>query len=206
MFDRLISGVVSVALAFLVWLYARSRDQEITRQRADPGARRSAGARRRSIPARGERPRLRAGVVHRSAVAHARTARDDPDGASWPSASRPPSRRTGTARAGFSTPSASWPPTCTRRAACAAQIAEGMNRVPVTLRRIVERRLPVRVDHGLHDRLLQCQAEPADGARPRPAGRARPGVGHCHPAVHPAGRRAGQRPAGSRRSAARPIW
>ena len=36
-----------------------------------------------------------------------------------------------------------------------------MNRVPVTLRRIVERRLPVRVDHGLHDRLLQCQAEPA---------------------------------------------
>jgi hypothetical protein len=36
-----------------------------------------------------------------------------------------------------------------------------MNRVPVTLRRIVERRLPVRIDHGLHDRLLQCQAEPA---------------------------------------------
>jgi len=42
-----------------------------------------------------------------------------------------------------------------------AQISEGMNRVPVTLRRMVERRLPVRVDHGLHDRLLQCQVEPA---------------------------------------------
>src|SRR5207248_8311509 len=41
-----------------------------------------------------------------------------------------------------------------------AQVAEGLNRFPVTLRRIVERRLPVRVDHGLHDRLLHCQAEP----------------------------------------------
>src|SRR3954452_17748214 len=28
MFDRLVSVVVSVALSFLVWLYARSRDQE----------------------------------------------------------------------------------------------------------------------------------------------------------------------------------
>ncbi|HEX4592263.1 MAG TPA: hypothetical protein VH120_20175, partial [Gemmataceae bacterium] len=28
MFDRLISASVSIALAFLVWLYARSRDQE----------------------------------------------------------------------------------------------------------------------------------------------------------------------------------
>src|SRR6059058_3419863 len=28
MLDRLVSALVSVALAFLVWLYARSRDQE----------------------------------------------------------------------------------------------------------------------------------------------------------------------------------
>src|SRR2546421_12891383 len=29
MFDRLTSAAVSVVLAFLVWLYARSRDQEV---------------------------------------------------------------------------------------------------------------------------------------------------------------------------------
>lgn len=42
-----------------------------------------------------------------------------------------------------------------------ATLMEGQNRVPVTLRKIVERRLPVRLDHALHDRLMNCQIEPA---------------------------------------------
>jgi hypothetical protein len=42
-----------------------------------------------------------------------------------------------------------------------ATVVEGQNRVPVALRRLVERRLPVRVEHALTDRLLHCRADPA---------------------------------------------
>src|SRR5262249_43991395 len=40
-------------------------------------------------------------------------------------------------------------------------IVEGRNRIPVTLYRIVERRLPVRLDQSLEDRVSQVKLEPA---------------------------------------------
>jgi hypothetical protein len=39
-------------------------------------------------------------------------------------------------------------------------VVEGRNRVPVTLHRLVERRLPVRVDHAADDRFGEVKAEP----------------------------------------------
>jgi hypothetical protein len=42
-----------------------------------------------------------------------------------------------------------------------ATVAEGQNRLPIVLRKLVERSLPVRLDHNLDDRLGACQMEPA---------------------------------------------
>ncbi len=40
-------------------------------------------------------------------------------------------------------------------------LIEGRNRIPVTLRRVVERRLPIRFDHAADDRLGRAAVEPA---------------------------------------------
>jgi hypothetical protein len=42
-----------------------------------------------------------------------------------------------------------------------ALVVEGRNRVPVTLHRLVERRLPVRFEHSTEDRIAQVTVEPA---------------------------------------------
>jgi hypothetical protein len=42
-----------------------------------------------------------------------------------------------------------------------ALVAEGANRIPVTVRRLAERTLPVQLDHALGDRLGGCVIEPA---------------------------------------------
>jgi hypothetical protein len=160
MFDRFISIVVSVALAFLVWLYARSRDQEtldnvpipvrVTLPERDKGQYLLEVNGPGYVPASFTGPPSRIhelrDMLQRGALSVQVTATVPPD---W----HGEGRVLDTVR--ITTPDLR-PPAGVR-----GQIAEGMNRVPVTLRRIVERRLPVRVDHGLHDRLLQCQAEPA---------------------------------------------
>lgn len=160
MFDRLISGLVSVSLAFLVWLYARSRDQETIDNVPIPVRvalpERDVGQYLLEVNGPGYVPASFTGppsrmhelreMIQRGELAVQVTATIPPD---WHGEGRIlDSIRVGTADLR--------PPGGVR-----AQVAEGMNRVPVTLRRIVERRLPVHVDHDLHDRLLQCQAEPA---------------------------------------------
>jgi hypothetical protein len=159
MFDRVISGFVSVALAFLVWLYARSRDQETLDNVPIPVRvslpDRDAGQYLLEVNGPGYVPASFTGppsrmhelrdMIQRGTLAVRVTASVPPD---W----HGEGRILDTVRV---TAADLHPPGGVR-----SQIAEGMNRVPVTLRRIVERQLPVRVDHGLHDRLLQCQADP----------------------------------------------
>jgi hypothetical protein len=159
MFDRLISVLVSVALAFLVWLYARSRDQETLDNIPIPVRvslpERDAGQYLLEVNGPGYVPASFTGppsrihelrdMLQKGELSIQVTATVPPD---WHGEGRIlDTVRVVTADL--------HPPAGVR-----GQIAEGMNRVPVTMRRIVERRLPVRVDHGLHDRLLQCQAEP----------------------------------------------
>jgi hypothetical protein len=160
MFDRIVSVVVSIALAFLVWLYARSRDQETMDNVPIPVhvrlPERDAGQFLLEVNGPGHVPASFTGppsrmhelreMIQRGELAVEVTASVPPD---W----HGEGRVLDTIRVATSD---LHPP-----AGIHAQIAEGMSRVPVTLRRIVERRLPVRVDHGMHDRLLQCQAEPA---------------------------------------------
>ena len=160
MLDRVISLVVSVALAFLVWLYARSRDQEtldsvpVPVQLALPPG--EAGQYLLDVAGPGYVPATFTGppsrihevrdLLQRGAMSVALTVTIPPD---W----RGEGRILDTVRI---TTADLHPPPGVR-----AQVVEGLNRIPVTLRRIVERRLPVRVDHGFHDRLLHSQAEPA---------------------------------------------
>jgi hypothetical protein len=159
MLDRLISVLVSISLAFLVWLYARSRDQETLDNIPIPVRvslpERDAGQYLLDVNGPGYVPASFTGppsrihelreMLQRGELAIQVTATVPPD---WHGEGRIlDTVRVVTADL--------HPPGGVR-----GQIAEGMNRVPVTLRRIVERRLPVRVDHGLHDRLLQCQTEP----------------------------------------------
>ena len=160
MFDRLISVVVSVALAFLVWLYARSRDQEtidnvpipvrVALPEPDVGQYslevNGPGYVSASFSGPPSRMHELREMIQRGEMAVRVTATVPPD---WHGEGRIlDTVRVITADL--------HPPGGVR-----AQVTEGMNRVPVTLRRIVERRLPIHVDHGLHDRLLHCDTEPA---------------------------------------------
>jgi hypothetical protein len=159
MFDRLISVLVSVALAFLVWLYARSRDQETLDNIPIPVhvslPERDAGQYLLEVNGPGYVPASFTGPPSR--IHELREMLQKGELAIQVAATVPPDwhgegRILDTVRV---VTADLHPPAGVR-----GQIAEGMNRVPVTMRRVVERRLPVRVDHGLHDRLLQCQAEP----------------------------------------------
>jgi hypothetical protein len=160
MFDRLISLLVSVALAILVWLYARTRDPETldsvpvpVQVSLPPG---EAGQYQLEVNGPGYVPASFTGPPSRIHELRDQLRRGEmgvnlkvtipPD---W----RGEGRILDTIRV---TTADLHPPPGIR-----AQVVEGLNRIPVTLRKIVERRLPVRVDHGLHDRLLDCTAEPA---------------------------------------------
>src|SRR5262245_46356322 len=157
MFDRLVSLLVSVSLAFLVWLYARSRDQEtldsvpvpvrVSLPEGEAGRFllevNGPGYVPASFTGPPSRMRELRGMVRRGELAVAVTLTVPTD---WPAEGR----ILDTVRVAATDLR---PPPGVR-----AQVVEGLNRIPVTIRRIVERRLPVRVDHGLHDRLLHCQA------------------------------------------------
>lgn len=160
MTDRLVSGLVSIVLAFLVWLYARSRDQEtldnvpvpvrVTLSDSD------AGQYVLEVNGPGYIPASFSGTPSRMHELREMLQRGELTisvVASVPADWRTEGRILDTVRV---VTSDLHPPPGIR-----GQIAEGLNRIPVTIRRIVERRLPVRVDHGLHDRTLQCQTEPA---------------------------------------------
>src|SRR3954449_9710228 len=153
MFDRLVSVLVSLALAFLVWLYARSRDQETLDNVPIPVRvslpDRDAGQYLLEVNGPGYVPASFTGPPSRMHELRSMLQRGELD--VQVTATVPPDwhgegRILDTVRVAAA---ALRPPAGVR-----PQVAEGMNRVPVTLRPIGDRRLPGRVDHGLHDRLL----------------------------------------------------
>ena len=160
MLDRLVSAVAAVGMASLLWLYARSRDQELLDNVAIPvqialAAGQSdhynlevigpaqvpvsfAGPPSRLRELRGllQRGELRVDVTlavpeaHQNEPHYNDTVRIDADDIHPPSGVTP-------------------------------ILVEGRNRIAVTLHRLTERRLPVRFDHPADDQISQALVEPA---------------------------------------------
>ncbi len=160
MLDRLICSTVSLALAVLVWLYARYREQEsldnvpipvrvrLPERDAANYRLEVTGPSQIAASFAGPPSRLRElrGQIQRGEMVVTATATPPVD---WPAEARV----VDTVRVSASD---LHPPPGVR-----AVVAEAQGRIPVTLRRIVERRLPVRLDHALHGRLAQCEIEPS---------------------------------------------
>lgn len=160
MMDRLISASIALVLGFLVWLYARSRDEEmldnvpipvnitLAAAQADQYDLQITGSSQVTAAFAGPPVRMRElrGLLQRGGLRVAVTFAVPPDRLSE-------SRFLDTVRidAGDIHP----PP------GVRATVVEGRNRIPVTLRRLVERRLPVRLDTALEERISQIVVEPA---------------------------------------------
>jgi hypothetical protein len=160
MIDRFISSLVALSLAFLVWLYARSRDQEMLDNvpipveillapgQADnydlevtgpcqiPASFTGPPSRIRELRGWLQRGEMRVSVVL--------TVPEDRQADSF---------FLDTVRVDASD---LHPPPGVQ-----SLVVEERNRVPVTLRRLVERRLPVRLDHASEERVGQVIVEPA---------------------------------------------
>jgi hypothetical protein len=160
MFDRLITSLVALSLAFLVWLYMRSRDQEMLDNVAVPVQIVLAAGQGEAyelemtgpsqVPVsftgppsriRELRALLQRGELHVETIL---TVPDDRLGESY---------YLDTVRVEASD---IHPP-----AGVTPFIIEGRNRIPVTLHRLVERRLPVRFEHTGEARIAQVTLEPA---------------------------------------------
>lgn len=159
MLDRLLTLVVSVLLAFLVWLYARSRDQDTLDNvpipvhiTLDPGQAEQYDleihgptqvpfsfmgppSRVREARARLQHGELR--VIHTLSV---------------PENRRQEARYADTVRVQSRDLHA--PP------GVKPTVVEGQNQIRVTLHRLVERRLPVRLEHSAEGRVTQVVVEP----------------------------------------------
>jgi len=159
-YDRSISAGVAVVLGFLVWLYARSRDQEMLDNvqipvqlglapgQADSYDIEVTGPAQIAASFTGPPSRmreLRSLIQHGELLVQATM--------TIPVDRRAEARYLDTVR--IDAADIHVPP------GVKAIVAEGRNRIPVTLRRLVERRLPVRVDCGQEDQLTQVTAEPA---------------------------------------------
>jgi hypothetical protein len=158
--DRFLSLAVAVCLAFLVWLYARSRDQEtldnvpvpvavsLAPRDAELFALEVNGPSQVNVSFTGPPSRLRElrAMLRRGEMTVPVILPLRP-------ASPEEGRYLDTVRV---IAEDIHPPAGVR-----AMIAEGTNRIPVTVRRLVERTVPVRLDHGLGDRLGGCVIEPA---------------------------------------------
>jgi hypothetical protein len=146
MFDRIISTLVALSLAILVWLYARSRDQELLdnvplpvnitlcSQQADHFSLEvgSAGQVLASFSGPPARMRELGGLLQRNELRVESTM-------VVPDERLNESRYSDTVI--IDSNDVHVPPGVT------VSMVEGRNRVPVTLHRLVERRLPVRFDH-----------------------------------------------------------
>jgi hypothetical protein len=160
MLDRTISVLVALSLALLVWLYARSRDQEVLDSVPVPvqitlaphqaehyslelGAEATVPVTFTGTPARIRE--LRA-VLQRNELSVAVTVTVPPD-------------RQGEARYAdtvhIQARDIHAPP------GVSVQVPEGRNLIPITLHRLVERRLPVRFDHGPEEPPGPILLEPA---------------------------------------------
>lgn len=160
MIDRLITLLISVALAFLVWLYASSRDQENLDNVPIP-------VRISLTPAQVDHYDLEVNGPSQVAV----------------SFSGPPSRMRelrGLLQRGLLTVDVQLavpeerqtegryldtvlvtPADMRTPPGVSAVVVEGRNRIPVTLRRLVERRLPVRLDCPTDDRIARVTLDPS---------------------------------------------
>jgi hypothetical protein len=160
MLDRTLSFLVAVSLALLVWLYARSRDQEVldsvpvpvqislTPHQAEHYSLELGGDAVVPVTFTGPPARIRElrGVLQRNELSVAVTL-------------TVPAERQSEAR---------YADTVTVQArdihappGVAVLVPEGRNRIPVTLHRIVEKRLPVRFDHGAEEPTGPLLIEPA---------------------------------------------
>lgn len=160
MFDRLITSLIALSLALLAWLYLRSRDKEMldsvpipVQIALAPGLAEQYdlevnGPSQVPVSFTGPPSRVRElrGVLQRGEL-HVEVT------LSVPEERRDEARYVETVRidAGDVHP----PPGVT------PLIVEGRNRIPVTLSRIVERRLPVRFEHPPDDGVAKVVVEPA---------------------------------------------
>jgi hypothetical protein len=160
MMDRIFSAVVALSLALLVWLYARSRDQEIldnvpvpvqvvqATAQADNYSLEVGGNGQVLVSFTGPPIRIRElrGILQRGELHIDLTY-------TVPEEHLNEGRVADTLRVESSDVHA--PP------GVSAMPVEGRNRVPVTLHRVVERRLPVRVDCGPYAPAMSVEVEPA---------------------------------------------
>jgi len=160
MLDRLFSLVVAVTLGLLVWVYARSRDQEIldnipvpvtvtsTPALAEQYALEVSGTPQVLVSFSGSPQRIRElrGVLQRNELQVTLTA------------AVPPERQNEPRVADTLVVTASDIPA---PPGVKPMVVEGRNRVPVVLHRLVERRLPVRFEAGADDATAQVILEPA---------------------------------------------
>jgi len=159
MLDRFFSLAVSLGMAALIWLYARSREQEMLDNVAVPvQIALSAGqAEHYSVEAAGpaQVPVSFAGPPSRLRELRSLLQRGElrvDVTLAVPEAHQNESRYHDTVRIDAAD---IHPP-----AGVTPILVEGRNRIPVTLHRLIERRLPVRFDHGAQDHVSQAVVEP----------------------------------------------
>lgn len=160
MFDRLITSLMALCLAILAWLYARDRDEEILDNVPVPVQIVLAASQAEQydmdvpdpchvlVSFTGPPSRMRElrSLLHRGELRVEITL-------NVPENLQEESRSLDTVRvdaADIHAPRGVTP-----------MLVEGRNRIPVTLHRLVERRLPVRFNHLLEDRLDRVVLEPA---------------------------------------------
>ncbi len=160
MVDRLISSLVALSLAVLVWLYARSRDQEMldnvpipVQITLAPGQ-----ADHYDLELTGPAQILASFTGPPSRIRELRTWLRRGEMRVQVSLAVPEDRQNegrylDTVRIDAAD---LHPPPGVR-----ALLVEERNRIPVTLRRLVERRLPVRLDHASEERVGQVTLDPA---------------------------------------------
>ena len=160
MLDRLLSCLVAVALAFLIWLYARSRDQEMLDHVPIPVhlALAPAQAEQYQLEVNGpsQVPVSFAGPPARMRELRGQLQRGELSVAvtlAVPEDRQGESRYLDTVLIEAAQVQA--PPGVT------PIVGEGRNRIPVTFHRLVERRLPVRLEHAPEDRIGQAVLEPS---------------------------------------------
>jgi hypothetical protein len=160
MFDRIVSVLVALSLALLVWLYARSRDQEtldnvpvpvqitLAAGQAEHYNVELTGASQVMVSFTGPPPRVRdvQAMLQRQELQVTITLTVPEERLNEP-------RYSDTVLVEASDVHAP--------AGLSVVMVEGRNRIPVTLHRLIERRLPVRFDHAQDEPGVQVILEPA---------------------------------------------
>jgi hypothetical protein len=160
MLDRTLSALVALSLAFLVWLYARSRDQEVldnvplpvqimlARNQADQYSLEVPDPCQVPVSFSGPPSRIKElrGLLQRGEL-HVNVTLTVPED------HQRESHYLDTVR--IDAADVHPPP------GVSAMLVEGRNRVPVTLHHLVERRLPVRFDYEGEDRVAHVSVVPA---------------------------------------------